>query len=323
MATIRPAAVGGFILGALALGVAGILFFGGSHLFARTSRIVVFFNGSVAGLDVGAPVTFRGVRVGSVERIALRFSADTMTARIPVFLQLQSDAVGWEGAARLDRTDGVRRLVDAGLRAQLSSQSIVTGQLGVDLDFRPDTPAQLVGVIPGTAEIPAVQSGFDRLRNELTDLPLRQLVDTAQQTFSSLNQLSEHLDARLDPLGESVQRAADAATRTLETTNSSVRRLQAGASVTLQQLDELIADARRQLNGRGNELARSLADADRTVRQAELLLASLNSLAAPRSQFRGDLEATVRDMAASASSLRTFARAVERDPSALLTGRNR
>ena len=68
----RPAVVGAFILGALGLAVAAILFIGGVRLFATTSRVVVFFNESVAGLDVGAPVTFNGVRIGSVQSMAIR-----------------------------------------------------------------------------------------------------------------------------------------------------------------------------------------------------------------------------------------------------------
>ncbi len=323
MATIRPAALGGFILGALVLAVAAILFFGSSRLFSQTSPFVVYFNGSLAGLDVGAPVTFRGVRIGSVQRIALRFSPDTLAARVPVFLELDADRVSVEGAGPRPAKIDVPRLVEAGLRAQLVPESLITGQLRVDLDFRPGTPAQLVSTVRDVPEIPAVQSELDQLRNQLTGLPLHELVETARQTLSSVNQLSQHLDARLEPLAGSAQHTMDAATETLHTTSDSVRRVQADASATLQQFDALATDARRQLDGRGDELARTLAAAERTARQAETLLVSLNSLAAPRSQFRGDLEATMRDLAASASSLRTFAHAVERDPSALLTGRSR
>ena len=94
----RSAVVGAFVLGALALGVAAILLFGGSRLFTPTARAVVFFEGSVAGLDVGAPVTFRGVRLGSVIRITLNYSPSTGTARIPVTIEVEPDRITWEGA---------------------------------------------------------------------------------------------------------------------------------------------------------------------------------------------------------------------------------
>lgn len=323
MAAIRPATVGGFVLGALALGVAAILFFGSLRLFSHTERFVVFFHGSLAGLDVGAPVTFRGVRIGSVQRIAVRFSPHTVTAQTPVFLDLDASRVSWEGGKPPATRPDVLKLIEAGLRAQLTLESLVTGQLSVDLDFLPNTPTHLVGTIAGVPEIPAVQSEFDQLRNKLTGLPLRELVATAQQTLSSLTRLSDHLNARIDPLTDSAQHAAIVAVATLNTTNDAVRHLQADASVTLQQVDELIKDARTQLDRRSDGLARTLAATERTARDADTLLASLNSLAAPRSQFRGNLEATMRDLAASASSLRVFAHTVERDPSAVLMGRSR
>jgi paraquat-inducible protein B len=322
MAAIRPALVGGFILGALALGVGGILFFGGTRLFVGTSTAVVFFDGSVAGLDVGASVTFRGVRIGSVTRIALSSDTRSLTARIPVFLEIEPDRITWAGGKPKDSEAVNRRLVDLGLRAQLVSQSFLTGQVSVDLDFRPGTPVVLIGAVEGVPEIPSVPSDdLHRLQTELTELPLRTLVETAQHTLVTVGQLAAQMNAALDPLVASARRSTDAATHTFETTDESVRRVQEDASATLHELNVLMADARHQLDARGAELGRTLATSDRAARQAEMLLTEFNTMAAPRSQFRGDLEATARDLADSANSLRSFARTLERNPSAVLTGK--
>ena len=276
----------------------------------------------MAGLDVGAPVTFRGVRIGAVTRIALSFHSKSLTARIPVFLDIEPDRITWE-EGKLNNSEVVnQRMVDLGLRAQLVSQSFFTGQMSVDLDFRPATPAVLVGAIQGAPEIPSAPSDdFRRLQIQLTELPLRALVETAQHALVTVGQLAARIDATLDPLAAGLQRSTDAAARTLETTDQAVRRVQADASGTLHELDILVADARHQLNARGTELGRILATSDRAARQAELMLTELNSLAAPRSQFRADLGATARDLADSASSLRSFARTLERNPSAVLTGK--
>jgi paraquat-inducible protein B len=327
----RAAVVGAFILGALALVVAGILFFGGMWLFATTTRVVVFFSEPVTGLDVGAPVTFHGVRIGSVQSISIRFNADAKTARIPVYLELEPSQLILEGSkftGRAGLTSATRPsasdyedMVRAGLRAQLSLQSFVTGQLRVDLDFRPDTPARLSGTIADVPEIPAVSSELSHLWSELSKLPLRELADSAQKAFASVARLSDHLDTRLDPLIDSVQHTADTATHTLQTADAFVRQLQVEASTALHDLRDLLVDARGQVNARGGELGRTIATADRAIRQAETFLESLNSLVEPRSAFRGDLEATMRDLAASASSLRGFAGTVERNPNALIMGR--
>ena len=214
-------------------------------------------------------------------------------------------------------------LIRAGLRAQLAMQSFVTGQLRVDLEVRPDTPAQLVGAAPGVPEIPTVPSELGQLRNELAQLRLRELTDTAQRALASVGHLADHLDATLDPLVKSAHRTLDAATQTLQTTDEAVHRVQADASTVLHDLDALIVDAQHQLGARGGELSRALTTADRALRHADTLIGSLNGLAEPRSQFRGDLEAAVRDLAASVSSLRSFAETIERNPNALLMGRTR
>lgn len=320
MAAARPAAIGGFVLGGLALAVVAILSFGGARLFERKMRAVVFFDGSVAGLDIGAPVTFRGVRVGSVQRVALHVAADGQ-ARIPVTIELQ------EGQVVLDGTRGeplsLDRLVKAGLRAQLNSQSFVTGQLRIDLDFRPGTPIESVAEdAGGLPRIPTVPSDMDRLRDTLADVPVRDAVQTGQRALAAIEQLANRLDRDLSPVLDSVMRVAESADRALGTSGQAITRLQADASRSLQEIDGLMTDARRQLDARGGELARVLGTADRVARQAESLLASLNSLTTPRSAFRNDVEAAGRDLAATASSLRSFARAVERNPSAILRGRD-
>ena len=318
--SVRPAVLGGFILGALALGVAGILFFGGARWFGTSARVVVFFPESVANLDVGAPVTFHGVRIGSVERIAVYFSAHTMSARIPVYLQIDTSRVVWEGKRfTAPETD---QLVQAGLRAQLALQSVITGQQRVDLEFRPDTPARRVGGLEGVPEIPSIPSELGELRSQLTGLQLRELTDTAQRTLASLGRLANHIDAAVDPVSARVQRTADAATRTLQTADIAVQRLQSEAAVALHDLDALLVSARGQVDARGGELGRTLATVDRSAHQAEVLLDSLNAMAEPNSPFRSDLQATVRDLAASASSLRNFTETIEQNPNAFLMGRS-
>jgi hypothetical protein len=143
-------------------------------------RVVVFFSESLAELDVGSPVTFHGVHIGLVQSIAIRFSPDTMTARIPVYLEIQLDRLILEGETSGDTAPDYERLIRAGVRAQVVLQSFVTGQLRVDLDFLPGTPAQLVGAAPGVPEIPAVRSDLGQLRKQLTELRRQRSTPTAR-----------------------------------------------------------------------------------------------------------------------------------------------
>jgi paraquat-inducible protein B len=320
----RPAVVGSFILGAIGLGVAGILFFGGTRMFTKTLHAVVFFSDSVAGLEVGAPVTFHGVRIGQVEHVALEFSTANMNARIPVVLEIRPENITWEGGKRLaeDHSD-FARLVRAGLRARLEMQSFVTGQLRVDLEFRPEEPVRLAGVSPDLPEIPTLPSDLGQLWAQLTKLRLQDLADTMQRAFASFERLSSHLDSVLDPLVGNANATLVTVRETFRTGDNAISRIRDDASIALRDLDVLLVDARHQLGPRATELSRTLNSADHAARRAAVLLDSLNGIAEPRGQFRGNLEAAIRDLAAAATSLRDFAATIERNPNALLMGRAR
>src|SRR5262249_49385960 len=136
--------VGGFVLGALALLVAALVLFGGGALFQRTTRAVTYFEGSVTGLSVGAPVAFRGVTLGSVSNVVLQMDAQTGTAIIPVYLQFDPSKITWIGGQALT-AQAKEDLIKRGLRAQLATQSLITGQQMVQLDLFPGTPATLLG----------------------------------------------------------------------------------------------------------------------------------------------------------------------------------
>ena len=142
MAAARPAVVGGFVLGALALVVVAILLFGGSRLLRARFRAVAFFHGSVGGLIAGAPVTFRGVRIGSVQHCELNLLSSGQS-RIPVTLEFAPELVTLNGQTLREGMIDSNEFVNLGLRAQLALQSFVTGQLRVDLDFLPGTPVNL------------------------------------------------------------------------------------------------------------------------------------------------------------------------------------
>src|SRR5258706_13473475 len=129
MAAERQTILGAFVFGGLVLIVGAIVLFGNIDVFSPTRRAVIVFQGSVSGLSVGAPVTFRGVQVGAVDSVVLQFDPESQAAYIPVTVQLQSNRVHvlGDGSTHFQALDlpalGVR-----GLRAELNSQSFVTGQ---------------------------------------------------------------------------------------------------------------------------------------------------------------------------------------------------
>jgi paraquat-inducible protein B len=304
----RPAIVGGFILSGLALGVGAIVLFGATHLFNPVVQAVVYFQGSVANLDVGAPVTFRGVKVGTVTKVSVNLDMSNLTARIPIYLELDPSQIFLVKGANGETESGFERLLKSGLRAQLSMQSLITGKLRVDLDIQPGIrPAiPMTGTDDRTfPEIPSIPSQIQTIESEIADLPLKEIVENARLALASIQRMADELPRQITPLTESLKQTSDSAHDTLNTINL------------------LASTSQQQVSLTGEHLIRVLASSDRMVRDADALVISLNEMSAPNAPMRSDLEAAIRDLAASASALRSFTREVDRDPSSLLNGRTR
>ena len=178
--------VGAFVVGSLVLGVVAFLWLSGNRWLEREQAATIHFQGGVAGLYVGAPVTFRGVPVGQVESIGIEVDARSLQARIPVRVRLQPDSVRFTSEAALQQPD-LRTLIQRGLRARLVAQSYVTGQKAIDLDFMPDAAPVALGPPGAVPEIPAVSDRFEALFEQLAQLPLRETLDDLRSTMRSLH----------------------------------------------------------------------------------------------------------------------------------------
>jgi len=121
--------IGAFVVGAIVLLTAGVLIFGSGKFLEKTNLYVLYFQGSVKGLNVGSPVMFRGVKVGSVKDISLKYEPKDLTMFIPVIVEIeQGKFQPVSGAEKLERRS-VEELIEYGLKGQLKLLSVVTGQL--------------------------------------------------------------------------------------------------------------------------------------------------------------------------------------------------
>jgi paraquat-inducible protein B len=128
---VSPAVVGLFVLGALVLGLVALFSFGGINFFSRPERFVVYFDESIHGLDLGSPVKLRGVRVGRVVNIGLRYVPATKQSVVAVACELNRNLIVDDKGQPIDVTeDGkLQGLVDQGMRAQLGVIGLATGLL--------------------------------------------------------------------------------------------------------------------------------------------------------------------------------------------------
>jgi paraquat-inducible protein B len=294
--------VGGFVLGGLALGVISILIFAGSGLFSRNIHLLAVFPGSVAGLSIGSPATYRGVKVGEVKSMKVGVGGADRKPVVKVDIDIQPETVSGSGRTNELVVSDIETAIKSGLRAQLTSLSFVTGQLSVDFDYHPDTPVVLSGLAEeGVLEVPTVPSDFQQLKDQFIAMNLPDLSSKAREALVSIRRVVDQVGGQIIPLSDGAQQTLGDARTTLRTITVAVDKLQVNAARTLGNIDQLAIETRKQVRTDGG-------DADR-------LVTSLNDMTGPHSPIRRDLEATLRDLSASASSLRTFMRDFERNPS--------
>jgi paraquat-inducible protein B len=320
MNVTRQTTIGAFVLGGIVLALAAIVLFGKFNLFNPSVRASIIFQDSINGLSVGAPVTFRGVRVGSVESVGIEFDPKTKVAYIPVTVALEP------GRALITQKDGdnnvsLSDLITRGLRAELNVQSFVTGQSQIDLDFDPESAPVLHPSITKLPEIPTRQSTLQRAREQLSQLPLQELADNTKATLQSLRALTEKLNQDLPPLVESLKSTSDRSRETIQNAGQAVNQLQDRLNTALGAIAQVANTGDRQLNERGADLHTLLVASNQTMQQVHDLLRNVTGLTSDRSATRANLEATLRDLSAAAASLRGFANDVEHNPQLLLTGR--
>jgi paraquat-inducible protein B len=316
--------IGAFVLGGIALLVVGILLFGSARWFVPANRAVIYFDQSIAGLQIGAPVTFGGVTVGSVERIAVNIDSTSFDAVSSVFVVLQPTDIIIDGVPRSTVGSTVAELVARGLRATLELQSLITGQLRVELSFRPNAePVAPRALLRDVPEIPAVRSELEQLREGLSELPLAEIAALVQRVLIRVEELTEDLqpliegaEAELGEVGSSVRDAADAAASFARTGEASVRAIEGELMVTLADLRELLMAGKAEISGVGTAVERI----GETAARIEDVARDLDAVLDPNGAERRQLQIALRDLAATATSLKEFARQIERNPNALVLG---
>jgi paraquat-inducible protein B len=292
----HPAAIGAFVFGAIALALAGTLIFGASGtLFGRKFPVLMFFDDTVNGLAVGAPVAYRGIRLGQVTAIhsvigSPRIAVAATLERGP-FLTPESPS----------GTDQMRQALESaiaqGLRAQLALQSLLTGHLYVSLVLRPDTPATLAGLDRRALEIPTIRTYISQLEEGLQKVPLtnvpKYLYDTLEGSARLLQ--SPDLGKALDAVGPLV---ADARTL-LGHLDKDARPLIASLTRTSDTAGAALADA--------GPLIASVKDTSDTAR------ASLADITARLDRVAADLQADASRLMASLTETSEAARGTVKD----------
>ena len=316
----NPALIGSFVLGGVLLAVIAVVAFGSGQLFRDTERYVSFFEGSVAGLNVGAPVRFRGIEVGSVRDVLLDLPGverEESDLRIAVIYDLDRQWVESRGAAaRLEDPLDINTLLTLGVRAELGTESLVTGIKYVALDLDPANPIAHVPV-PGAPypEIPTVDTGLERIEDavygiiaDLGAVPLDSLVTVATNAFDRFGALasSPGLTAAIDRLPSTVDRL-----------NATIGELQ----VFLARVDSAVVPMGEGVRLAAEQATATLSRLDATLADVGTVLDGVSGTIEPGSPTFVQFERAMVELGGASRALRDLADYLERNPSALVRGR--
>lgn len=328
-----PALIGAFVLGALVLAIVTTLLVAGDDWFRKHSQHMLYFEGAAHGLQVGAPVVFLGVKVGTVKQIQLGLDESSDKFVVPVTIEVEPQMVRTKSGEQIDLRDRetLRRLVERGLRARLRLQSILTGQLYVDLDFHPDKPARFVATDAAVSEIPTVRTAVQELTRKLESFPMdsfladvaaigtalsktldtpevRSLPRRLESTLKHLESLSARLDAKSGPILEETRADLAEMKKALVAAQAAMARL------------ETAADRVGTLAGADSEMVRNLTQASAELAGAAQAVRRLAESESPTVQHANQ---ALKETARAAEALRKLAELLEQQPDAIIRGKRK
>lgn len=341
------AVIGAFVVGAVALAVVGILIFGGGEFFKKKLIRVMYFDGSVKGLKVGAPVVFQGVEIGAVKDISVNANPEDWTFKVPVVVELDPSRYR-DPNMKIDPDKAIPTAVEKGLRAKLELQSLVTGMLQIALEFQPGTEARLVGGDTPYPEIPTVPSSMEKFADQIKDLPLKKLVSELSDTLVSIRNLitGPELRESLKYLSETAEAARDLvrhadvelvgkastllehADRMVVDLDGQIQPLFVKVDRTVDDVNRLVTDVNQAVGplsqkiGETAEAFTTTAEAVRpALKSAERALANIEAITREGSEERESLDKALNELSAAARSIKNWADYLERHPEALILGK--
>jgi paraquat-inducible protein B len=336
---VSNTAIGTFVLSALGLGTVFVVLLGSGALFRDSFTLAFDFEGDVSGLAVGAPVTIKGFRIGTVRELRLDYDVDTRAFRTRALAEMTPQIVPMGSEERVaglldpDMVDAARErilrdMIEDGARAQLDLQSLVTGLLQIDIDFPPEpAPATLELSDEGHWLIPTQKSNLEILQRTLTDLPLRELADESTAALRALRALAESPDLARGL--SQVDEIAEGTRALLARLDSSVGRIEAQVDAALEAFEELTAQGTRSLataddavQANSRRVADVLESAEQALDEIAVLAGALNGGEARDSALARDLAGTLQSAARALDALRNLAEYLERHPEALLRGKD-
>ena len=327
MSQQKSFAIGAFIVGAILLVFIALLFFSAGQLFSPKERVVMYFEESVQGLQIGAPIKLKGVVLGEITDIQINFPSDDTNGgdnngngkniATTVTADLALQRISRKGIT-VDR-DFFEDAFNKGLRAQLNYQSFLTGLLYVELDFFPGTTPKLYNLQNKYLEIPTASTAFEEISKNLQEMNIKGLIDNLDKLAVQINKIA-HSGAIEQTLG-SVKSAADSVALTSNTLNQEVTVLSKNLNRTSTELNQLLVTLNQQAPALAGNINTSLMELQKSLAQFSKAAEGINQSFSEDAPLVNQLTTTLEDVSRSAKAFRSLSETLEQQPESLLRGK--
>lgn len=312
----RTVAIGAFVIGASLILVVTLLFLLGSG-FGKKEKVVMVFDGSVKGLNIGAPMALRGVKVGEVTDIDLILDSAKTNVIMQVEANFDAQNIHRKGIADVDLTE---ELISRGLRAQLNSQSLLTGLLYIELDFYPQSALNLVDIDSPYLQLPTVPTDLERITKKLQDIDISRLTDELESISNGVNtlvssQAFQKLPANLTSTLDSVRELSAQMREQLASTGPKLNTVLDETAVT-------VAAANTQLPKLTALVEGNLQTLNSAIAAFEQGMSGIDGLVSPDSATLYQLNLALQEMTRAGRSLQSLANTLEAQPESLIRGKS-
>ncbi len=240
------------------------------------------FSGTLRGLTVGAPVEFRGIKIGEVVDVELS-SAENASKTLHVYISMEPQRLDPSTSPSREEVDAmIANMVNEGLRAQMKTASMITGSRFIDLAFFDDAPQGELIVSENYSEIPTMDDNFELVTKQLSNIlakveqvPIDKIGNDLASSMASLNKMLATMEKR---------------------------------------------NTAEKMDGAVGNLEQTLASANQALEQIALTMKSLDNTLAPDSEFKYELTETLKSLGDAAASVEIFMNELNRHPNSLITG---
>jgi paraquat-inducible protein B len=332
-----PTRIGAFVILSFLLLITGIMVFGGGRLFRNKNTAIVYFDGSLQGLNLGAPVAYRGITIGDVKEIQIDVDAATYQITVPVLISLNPDKV--INVAGKDSKENnpdintfLKTMCDRGLRATLKTQSLLTGKLYIDLSIHENSVAIYHDKDGKYLEIPAVKSELQQMTQAMQSLNFMELAAKFSSTMDSLEKMSTSLQQALasetskETLGVFFA-SLDRLHSILATVDDDLGPLMGKIDTTLSQVSLLSNQTNQMIINLDDQIVpllvtlnSTVSDIGTTIRTTDELMSGLKQSTGVDSPLYFQLTETLGELGKTAKSVRAFTEYLDRNPQRLLFG---